>query len=344
MVSLLDVTRGAHMFRIQVATGDLSATRFAISPVLETLNAMRLCGRGPRESVGQMLHARIGARYATLRDDLDVRAATYLVSGVGHVPAFLAPPPEGIAETVGTELARARATPLIVARAEIRRYLAERPAPPEDVRKILHRDDAVERLTSAVERCWHIMVAPDWPLLRAVLERDVLQRSERLIQQGWRAALIGLHPQVRWADDRIEVLGWPDADHSLDGRGLLLVPSVFAWRGLGVFVDQPWQPTILYPAAGVATLWDSPGSVHVTTKGALQAMLGRTRADLLVRLGDPATTTQLAEETHTSVGGVGDHLAVLQRAGLLTKHRSGRRVVYRRTALGDAVVSGSHTS
>jgi DNA-binding transcriptional ArsR family regulator len=332
------------MFRIEVATGDLSATRFAISPVLETLNAMRLCGRGPAESVGQMLHARIRDRYAALRKDPDVRAATYLVSGVGHVPAFLAPPPTGIAETVDTELARARATPLAVARAEIRRYLAERPAPPDHVRKILHRDDAVDRLTSAVELCWHTMVAPDWPLLCAVLERDVLKRSERLTQQGWRGALTGLHPQVRWADDRIEVLGWPDADHSLDGRGLLLVPSVFAWRGLGVYVDPPWQPTILYPAAGIATLWDTTRAVHATARRTLQALLGHTRAELLVHLGDPATTTQLAEETRTSVGGVGDHLAVLQRAGLLSKRRSGRRVLYRRTALGDAVVSGSHTN
>ena len=55
--------------------------------------------------------------------------------------------------------------------------------------------------------------------------------------------------------------------------------------------DAPWQPTLLYPARGVALLWEAerpqPGA-------ALAGVLGSTRAQVLVTLDAPRTTTELA--------------------------------------------------
>ena len=37
----------------------------------------------------------------------------------------------------------------------------------------------------------------------------------------------------------------------------MLVPSVFQWERPAVIYDAPWQPTLLYPARGVALLWEA---------------------------------------------------------------------------------------
>ena len=43
----------------------------------------------------------------------------------------------------------------------------------------------------------------------------------------------------------------------LDDRGLLLIPSVFAWPRVCVVTAPPWQPTLIYPARGIGMLWES---------------------------------------------------------------------------------------
>jgi DNA-binding transcriptional ArsR family regulator len=59
---------------------------------------------------------------------------------------------------------------------------------------------------------------------------------------------------------------------------------------------------------------------------------------VLRALDAPASTTHLVEALGMSLGAVGDHLAVLRDSGLVTRVRSGRSVLYRRTSLGDALL------
>lgn len=70
-------------------------------------------------------------------------------------------------------------------------------------------------------------------------------------------------------------------------------------------------------------------------------LLGPIRADVLTALGSPKSPTQLAALTGTGLGSVGGHLRVLLDAGLVTRRRSGRSVLYYRTSTGDAVVAES---
>jgi DNA-binding transcriptional ArsR family regulator len=116
------------------------------------------------------------------------------------------------------------------------------------------------------------------------------------------------------------------------------VPSVFLWPQVSAHVDEPWPATLIYPARGIAALWETPSAV---IQGALATLVGRARAGLLTALDQPASTTQLARSLGLATGAVGDHLAILHGAGLLTKARSGRLVLYRRTPLGDALVAAS---
>jgi DNA-binding transcriptional ArsR family regulator len=152
------------------------------------------------------------------------------------------------------------------------------------------------------------------------------------------AALTDLHASLSWHHGRIELSRWStDQDAGLGGRGLLFIPSVFSWPQLALRLDPPWPPALLYPARGVSALWEQSGR---TGPGrALHRLLGASRAGILLALEDPASTTQLAATLGQSLGGIGGHLAVLREAGLVSRARSGRSVLYRRTPVGDALAA-----
>src|SRR5204863_4214491 len=125
---------------------------------------------------------------------------------------------------------------------------------------------------------------------------------------------------------------------TLGGRGLLLVPSAFVWPRIFSVTAAGWQPTLRYPPRGVGTLWEHrPAPVPE----ALAAVLGRSRTLLLVELGDPASTTDLARRTGLSAGGVSQHLTALRAAGLVSAHRTGRFVLYARTSVAESLLAAS---
>jgi DNA-binding transcriptional ArsR family regulator len=65
---------------------------------------------------------------------------------------------------------------------------------------------------------------------------------------------------------------------------------------------------------------------------ALQRLLGPTRAGILRRLDQPASTTHLVALTGLALGTVGTHLRILLDACLVERRRSGATVLYYRTA------------
>jgi DNA-binding transcriptional ArsR family regulator len=328
------------LLRIDIGPDDLAATRFAIAPLAELEHLLRKLDRPhSRTTAGLAVRAsRWGQRYAPLRNGLEARALRAL-RPTGWGADFIAPPPSGMANTPEGDLAVVRATPPAVVRAQVRHALDMGGPVDADVRAVLTRGDVAGWLAGALERMWRALVAADWPLLVAIAERDVLHRADRLTRGGWAAALDGLHPGLRWHDGAVVVTGRPDERARLDGRGLVLVPSVFLHPRLATYLEPPWQPTIIYPARGSSALWES----RPATPDSLARLLGTSRAELLQQLDSPASTTQLVAATGYALGAVGDHLKVLREAGLVAGTRAGRSVIYRRTPVGDAVVAGAAT-
>jgi DNA-binding transcriptional ArsR family regulator len=102
---------------------------------------------------------------------------------------------------------------------------------------------------------------------------------------------------------------------------------------------QPsWPATVVYSPRSAATLWGEPrGKRHA----ALAALIGTTRATMLEQLDQPQSTTELARRLQISASCASHHLVVLRDAGLLQARRQGRWVLYERTAVGQALISGT---
>lgn len=319
---------------------DLARSRFAVSPLWELVHAMRALDRPQRDGPAQPWVARARERFAALRRTADVEVVLAL-QPPGYGADFVVPPPTGVHTTVDELLDAVRATPVAQARHEVGLALAQHgsrgPAP--RVRAVLERDDLPGYVADVLAEAWQLLLAPDWAQLRAILERDIVHRAARLAREGWAAALADVHPDLRYADSHVELLSpRAAADVDLAGRGLMLMPSVFVWPGVAYGVDLPWPPVLIYPARGVAALWSpQPGG----SPEGLAGLVGSTRAAVLAALDEPASTTQLVAALHLSVGGVGDHLAALLAAGVVTRARAGRSVLYSRTPVGDALVAAS---
>ena len=115
------------------------------------------------------------------------------------------------------------------------------------------------------------------------------------------------------------------------------MPTVMTWPGVRKMIE-PYQPMLAYPARGIGTLWETgaPPSPH-----ALAALIGRTRAAMLTALAEPCSTTALARRLSITPGAVSQHLSVLLDAGMVTRSRVGRSVLYRRTRSGDTLAAAS---
>ena len=150
------------------------------------------------------------------------------------------------------------------------------------------------------------------------------------------ALLSNLHPKASYGGGVLELDRPYEALIEPAGRGITLVPSVFAWPRVMVLVQPGYQPTLAYGPRGVAKLWSSSPAPNGT---ALEAALGAGRASVLKSLSPmPTTTTALANQLRLSPSAVSAHLLRLKAAELIEPHRSGRKVFYRLSGAGEELL------
>lgn len=336
------------MMSFELGVEDLADTRFAVSPLSETVLSLRVL-RDPGLSA---LHLPWRRSVLGALGGLDTALLMSLVAERLTLPDFLTPRPAEFAPSFEAELAVVRRTPPAL----VRRDLLAAHAPdrlPDALAAAGTADDGAvaalrDTLCALLRRYWQIAVEPLWPQLRLVVEADMTYRARRLAMGGARLLFADIHPSLRWHDGVLSV------DRNLSshrvrasGRGLLLIPSVFAHKPAPpVSPEEP--PSLIYPSRGVATLWSpaSPAFSEARTApagagSALVPLLGAPRARLLGLLAEPLATVELARRLRVTPSAVSQHLRVLHAAGLVTRARQGRQVLYRRSPLGDRLAAGS---
>ncbi|WP_411072577.1 ArsR family transcriptional regulator [Streptomyces sp. cmx-4-25] len=315
----------------RIGTDSLADGRFVVSPLAETVAALKILHAAAASHPGERawLTASSPAYRARLAaeplDALLVRAAI----GPTWNADFLTPTPLGEGERPFEEEVEAvRAVDPADAVPQLAVALGG--PVPEPLRSAR---DLPGRLAEVLTWVWRETVLPEWPRRRRILEADVTARTAQLGRGGWAAALDGLCPgKTRWlGDGRLQVNARAYPPRSVDGGRLLFVPVTPAtgwvsWEGVERFA-------VVYPCAGV--LADASGPV---VPRALGALLGPARADVLVRLENPLSTSQLVALTGQGLGSVGRHLKVLREAGLVRRGRAGRSVLYAWTEAGAVLV------
>jgi hypothetical protein len=316
---------------------DPARVRFVTSPLWETMAAVRVLLEPDR-------HGYHLPWLDAVRPDLEGLELWPLLMVSprrGWTPDFLSPTPAGPATDISEQLAQVRATPLAQVAAEVEHSLTDRSgqAVPEDAWRLLDDPAATRaRLADLLEECWRLLIAPHWPRLRGLLQGDVLYRTQLLADYGLERVLDDLHPEARWTG-RDLVIEAPSAErHRLAGAGLMLMPSVFIWPGKAAVYEPPARPAFIYPARGIAELWQPARTRHSEV---LAGLLGRTRAALLESLAEPASTQTLAGRHGVAASTVSGHLAALHAAGLLTRRRYRHTVVYQQSPLGTQLAQPS---
>jgi DNA-binding transcriptional ArsR family regulator len=326
------------MIELVLSFADTVRVRFAISPVGETVRLARaianphLFAKEPHRAWTR--HHRSGLE--RLLRDHDLRALLALLSGShGDRPSFLTPTPPTPVGEIEAELERIRKTPSRRVEREVIGCLEGVTVDPASER-LLRSAGAAATIADQLEVVWEALVAPSWPRLRDLLERDVLYRSRLLAQGGLAKLFADLEPQVRLHDQRLVVEVDSEIKRDLGGGGLRLMPSVFVRSNVSASLAEN-SPTLVYLARGVATLfWDQRGR-----EATLEKLIGRTRSEILDAVGEPIHTTSLAHLLDRSPGNIADHLQVLLETGLVRRARLGRKVIYSRTSLGDTLIAGS---
>ncbi|MGW1563443.1 ArsR/SmtB family transcription factor [Streptomyces sp. NPDC002144] len=194
------------------------------------------------------------------------------------------------------------------------------------------------QVATALRACHSVTVAPYWSRVRSHLSDVRAGYVGTMADGGVEQLLTTLCPPlIRWRPPVLEVVHTHDADVHLNGRGLVIAPTMFSsWQVDLLYppLDPDRAPVLAVPTLSGASLdtalWDGVES----TGPSLDALLGRTRAAVLRATVGGCGTTELARRLYISPATATHHTTALRNARLITTRREGKAVLHTVTSLG----------
>ncbi|MFC1433727.1 ArsR/SmtB family transcription factor [Streptacidiphilus sp. N1-3] len=321
------------MIRIRLGAKGLGSVRFAVPPLGSAKDLLSLIGSSPAK-LAQPWRSRTS--HALSRHRLGLLAVVGAGGPLGYTPDFLRPEPQAFQTDTDTQLHQIATTPHERIRYELSEAVnghswdpeSTRPAPRQLLQALDRGEDHfARRLADEMAQFWHTALAPSWPAIRARLEADVTARASQIAHHGLTQALNRLAPNLECHEGELVIHLSPGSIHrlTLDADAVIMTPSVFADRAVFCAAEPPGAPAprtplIVYPTAQVDA--HPPAQDH--------PLIGAMRLKLLAELSQPRSTTEIAQRLYLSPATVSYHLQILHRAGLVTRTRQSRHVLYQR--------------
>ena len=322
---------------IRLSGEELAETRFAFSPIWELGMSLYKPMRDPSKHALHLPWVQ-ETRAAIEGHDLALLFAVTPPADLpgdvhAYIPDFLTPPPATPFPEFEEELETVASTPLDAVRVDVEHMRDSLDGyPVGDLTQQMIDDPGrmLPRLVDQMREYWKLAIEPHWPRIRALHEADVTYRARQLALGGAEQLFSDLHPMIEWRDGELLIDKIYDATIDPAGKGLLLIPGVFDWPGIAILLEAE-QPTLSYSPRGIATLWENDPPERT---GAMDDLIGGTRADILRVLEIPMTTSELGRRLHLTPAAVSQQLGVLRRAGVVEARRQGREVYSELTADG----------
>jgi len=164
------------LLMLELDVADLAATRFAISPLCETLRAVQLLGRPNPPPVN-----RPWVRWAWVeleRRPLRLpRLWPLVVTDLPYWPEFLGPAPTGKSPGFNEELACLYATRDEPVRASLRRVFGDGQWP-DTAKDLFERPrESLAEIAAELSDCHDRLIVPHWERIRSLLDADIAHHA-----------------------------------------------------------------------------------------------------------------------------------------------------------------------
>ncbi|NEA37284.1 helix-turn-helix domain-containing protein [Streptomyces sp. SID13031] len=328
----------------------MSTLRFTVSPLMQLIHAVLWIQQRPHLPPTWLPQrwSRVSPASRTLLLDL-IDPATH------SIPDFLLPLTDRYRPTIETELAVIAATPLNDLRAHLRLtyrlgpvdeafagHLGVVPAVADSWRKEPTElveaawagqcDPLLDAVQQALAEAWQVLLAPTWPVIRAVTETDVMYRLHLVKTAGMSSAALELVDGEAWDGQAAQLDSPLELDLTRLRHRIVLAPAVLLDRGRAVIVSGD-DLVVGYPCRGRAVVV-GPHSTGDSPEETTSEGLG-TRHRLIAALEIPQPGHSLAARLGLSKATVSYHLGRLHSSGLVERRRLGREVYYARTPAAD---------